>query len=55
MPIHASTARSFKLTVGTEDLKLNHRIILDKIFLINWPDMNLVDEGTHFTNRLTTA
>lgn len=44
----ASTPRRFKLTVGSEELRLNHRVQSDTMFLNGSTFIHMVDEATHF-------
>lgn len=39
----AATSRRFKLTVGTEDIRFNHRVYVDTTFINNRPVIHLVD------------
>lgn len=43
------TPRRFKLAVGTEESKFNHRVIVDTMFIENRPNIHLVYGSTHFT------
>lgn len=45
---HAKRPRRFKLTVGTDDLRFNHVIAVDIMFLRGRPTLHIVDEATHF-------
>lgn len=38
----------FKLTMGTGDLKFNHRVIADTMFLDGRALLHIIDEATHF-------
>lgn len=40
--------RRFKLTVGSEELRMNHRAQLNTMFLCGQPDLNMVDKAIHF-------
>ena len=46
---NAATPRRFKLTIGTDDLRFNNRIIVDTMFIEGRPVIHIVDECTHFT------
>ena len=46
---NAATPRRFRLTVGTDELRFNHRVVVDTMFIQNKPIIHLVDESTHFT------
>ena len=46
---HAATPRRFRLTIGTEELRFNQRVVVDTMFIENKPIIHLVDESTHFT------
>lgn len=45
---HAASPRRFKLTVQTDDLRFNHTVYLDTIFIDRKPVLNIVDLATHF-------
>lgn len=47
--VHAPKSRRFKLTLGTGDTRLNHRVFVDTMFLKTRPVMHLNDEPTHFS------
>lgn len=46
---HSPKPRRFKLTLGTEEIRFNHRVFVDTMFITNIPVINLVAEGTHFS------
>lgn len=46
---NSSTPRRFKLTVGSDELRFNHRVIADTMFLDSKPVLHMIDESTHFT------
>lgn len=46
---HASAPRRFKLTVGSDELSFNHRILLDTMFIDGRPVIHIIDEGTHYS------
>lgn len=46
--VHAAAPRRFKLTVGTEDLRFNHTLQVDTMFLTERPVLYMVDVATHF-------
>ena len=45
-----SRPRSFKLTVGTDDLKFNHNVQVDTMFINGRPVIHIVDQATHFSS-----
>lgn len=45
---YASAPRRFKLTMGSDDLKFNHVVAVDMIFISKRPILHVVDEATHF-------
>jgi transposase InsO family protein len=45
----ASRPRRFKLTVGAEDLRFNHAILADIMYVEGRPVLHIIDEATHFT------
>lgn len=45
---HEGMPRMFKLTIGTENLQLEHRVILDTMFITSRPVILMIDEVTHF-------
>lgn len=47
---NASAPRRFKLTLGSEEIQFNHRVVVDTMFIQSRPVLHLVDEGTHFTS-----
>lgn len=46
--INSLPPRRFKLTIGDDDLQLNHKVIVDTMFLKNKPVIHLIDENIHF-------
>ena len=45
---NAAKPRRFKLTIGTEDLRFNHIVAADIMFLNHKPVLHVVDEATHY-------
>lgn len=45
----ASKPRRFKLTVGTNDLRFNHKVQIDTMFINGKPVLHMVDQATHFS------
>lgn len=45
---HASAPRRFKLTVGCDDLRFNHTVAADIMYIKRKPILHMVDEATHF-------
>lgn len=45
---YSPAPRRFKITVGTEDLKFNHVVAVDLMFISKKPILHVVDEATHF-------
>lgn len=45
---YASKPRRFKLTVGSNDLRFNHTVAIDVMYLSGKPVLHAVDEATHF-------
>lgn len=45
---HSRKPRRFKLAVGTEDLRFNHTVAVDVMYLDGSPVLHIVDEATHF-------
>lgn len=45
---HSATPRRFKLTIGANDLRFNHEVQIDTMFLHNRPVLHMVDTATHF-------
>lgn len=43
-----SSPRRFKLSVASEELRFNHRVQGDTIFIDGRPVIDMVDEATHF-------
>lgn len=48
---YSGNLRRFKLSVGNEDLKLNHTVSLEFIYIFGKPFIHIVDEETHFTTK----
>ncbi len=46
--VNATKPRRFKLTVGTDDLRFNHIVAMDVMYLNGRPVLHVVDEATHF-------
>lgn len=46
---NAAAPRRFKLTVGSDDLSFNHKIIVDTMFIEGRAVLHIIDEATHFT------
>lgn len=46
--VHPSPPRRFNLTIVTKDLRFNHVVQVDAMFLQNSPVLHLVDTATHF-------
>lgn len=46
---YAGKPRRFKLTVGTEGLRFNNRVLVDTMFIQSRPVMHMIDEATHFS------
>jgi hypothetical protein len=44
----ASKPRHFKLTIGSEDIRFNHCVALDVMYLIGRPVLHVVCEQTHY-------
>lgn len=44
----AGALRRFKITVGSGELRFNHDLHVDTMFIKNRPVLQLVDLGTHF-------
>jgi hypothetical protein len=44
----ASKPRRFKLTIGSEDIRFNHCVALDVMYLIGRPVLHVVCEQTHY-------
>ena len=40
--------RRFKLTVGTEEFRFNHTVLIDTMYIDSKPVLHLVDESTHY-------
>lgn len=49
---NANKPRRFKVTVGTEDLKFNHVIAVDIMYIKSKAVLHVVDEATHYTAAL---
>ena len=47
---HAQKPKRFKLTTGAEDLRFNHVVAADIMFIGGKPLLHVVDEATHFTS-----
>ena len=47
--VNASRPRRFKLTVGADDLRFNHIVAVDIMYIHNRPVLHLVDEATHYS------
>ena len=45
---HATAPRRFKLTVGCDDLRFNHVVAADIMYVKRKPILHMVDEATHF-------
>lgn len=45
---HSATPRRFKLTIGADDLRFNHCVQIDTMFIQNLPIMHMVDAATQF-------
>lgn len=39
----------FRVTIGTENLRFNERVMMDIMYLSSSPVLKIVDEGTHFS------
>ena len=46
---HSSKPRRFKLTVGTGDLRFNHTVAVDVMYLSGKAVLHMVDEATHYS------
>ena len=46
---YAQAPRRFRLTIGAETLRFNHRVAIDTMFINNKPILHMVDEATHFS------
>ena len=46
---YAQAPRRFRLTIGAEKLRFNHRVVVDTMFINNKPILHMVDEATHFS------
>lgn len=44
----APAPRGFKLTIGTDRLRINHSVQVDTMLIENGPVRHMVDIGTHF-------
>lgn len=51
---HAPAPRRFKLTVGTNDLRFNHIVQVDTMFIENRPVLHMVDTATHLCSCIYT-
>lgn len=45
---YATAYRRFKLTVGSDDLRFNHSVKVDAMFLLGRPVHHIIDMATHF-------
>lgn len=45
---NTETIRRFSLTIGTEEFRFNHGVIVDTNFIINKPIIHMVDVSCHF-------
>lgn len=45
---HAAKLRRFKVKVGTDDLRFNHIVAIDVMYINSRPILHPVDEATHF-------
>ena len=46
---HGAKPKRFRLTTGTEDLRFNHIVAADIMFINRKPILHVVDEATHFS------
>ena len=46
--VNAKSTRRFRLTVGTDDFRFNHHVIVDMMFINSRPVLHMVDESTHY-------
>lgn len=49
---HASRPKRFRLTVGTEELRFNHIVAVDVMYINRRPILHVVDEATHYSSAL---
>ena len=49
---YASKPKRFKITVGTDDLRFNHIVAVDIMYISKKPVLHVVDEATHFSAAL---
>lgn len=47
---HASRPKRFRLTVGTEELRFNHIVAVDVMYINRRPILHVVDEATHYSS-----
>lgn len=45
---NGSKPRRFKVTIGTDDLRFNHIVAVDVMYINSRPVLHIVHEGTHF-------
>ena len=45
---YASKPRRFKITIGIDDLRFNHVLAVDVMYIRNKPILHVVDEATHY-------
>ena len=45
---YASKPKRFQLTVGRDELRFNHGVVVDLMWIENRPVLHIVDEATHF-------
>jgi len=46
---NASRPKRFKLTIGSDELRFNHTVAVDVMYIKNRPVLHMVDEATHFS------
>ena len=49
---YAAKPRRFKVTIGTDELKFNHILAVDIMYINNKPVIHVVDEATHYQAAL---
>ena len=47
--VRSAAPRRFKITIGTADLRFNHEVQVDTMWIMGKPVVHMVDVATHFT------